>query len=145
MSLITSPAAQSDLFSGRDINTVIDSGCLKSVGGEKSAAALAFALVVDFIHRELDFKPFFHSYGPSCSEASLVFAIWDMPNRDLNDKDAVISFYITPGDSFLLLGNNILQKYDQMGDEKVMKIPDNSQELVFPTYMKDRDDGYLRT
>lgn len=144
-SLINSPGAQSELFSGRVINPIIDSGFRKSVGGVKLAAALALALGIDFKLRDLDCQPFIHGYGPPCSKASLVFAMWDMPICDLNDKDEVTPFYITPGDGFLLLDNNVLHKSNQMGYDNILRISKDSHELVFPNYTEDHDDGYLRT
>lgn len=65
--------------------------------------------------------------------------------RDLNDKDAVISFYFTPGDGFLWLGNNVLHKSDQMGKDNVLRIPKGPDDLILPTYTKNGSDGSLRT
>ena len=70
--------------------------------------ALSDALGIDFEIRPLDCEPFYHGYGMKCSEAQLVVGICKLPITDLNGVKASITFYITKGDGFLLLGNSIL-------------------------------------
>lgn len=68
-----------------------------------------------------------------------------MPILDLNDKDAVNSFYFTRGDRFLLLGNNVLHKSNLMGKENILIISMYSYDLVLPAYTEYHENGSLRT
>lgn len=143
-SIITSPGSQFDLFSGKDINLIIYFGCPKSFGPVSSAGALILASGIEFNIRQLHLEPFSDVYGPSFIKASL-FPISEIPIRDLNNKDAVITFYITRGKSFILFRNNSLHKYNQMEKDKILRVPKDSHEFVLLIYTEYQDDGSHRT
>ena len=121
-----------------DPDPILDPGCPRSSGGVQSAAALRISIVIPFKLRKLDCKSFFHGYGMHCSEAEIVFAIWDLPVSYLNGNNILIPFYVTHGSGVLLIGNHLLHQSKMLGNENLLCIPpgvcnlSNSQ-LVFET------------
>ena len=62
-------------------------------------------------------------YGMHCSEAELTIAVWDMPVKDVSGQEAKIPFYLTLGNGFLLLGNEILHQSRLLGPADLLVIP----------------------
>lgn len=140
MSLISAPGAKSDVMRGQeDPNPIIDPGCPRSVGGKESAEALCRAMGLEFKTRKLDCEPFMHGYGKECSEAELVYAIWDLPIKDMTGIEVKIPFFLTRGSGFLLLGNEICHQSYLLGPENMLVIPPmvrrlSQRQTSFETY-----------
>ena len=140
-SLVSHPGATSDINPRiPDPNPIIDPGCPRSVGGIDCAAALCTALNIQFKLRQMDCEPFLHGYGKDCSDAEVTtIGIWDLPVTDMSGTEAKIPFYVTRGDGFLLLGNEIFHRSYQPGPENLLVIPKgvrdlSSRRLTFKTY-----------
>lgn len=140
--MISSPGANSESFPNQlDPNPIIDVGCPRSVGGIASAVTLCHALNIAFRLEPLDCTPFFHGYGRQCSEAQITIGIWNLPVTDTCGISASIPFYITRGDGFLLLGNEILHSSYLEGPRNILRIPPNvrgisKRELLLPTFFE---------
>ena len=82
--MIAGVGAKSDIVSGfLDPNPVLEIGCPRSVGGIESAAALAISLGIAFSLTTFNCDPFYHGYGPACSDKRLVVARWKLPVTDV--------------------------------------------------------------
>jgi hypothetical protein len=68
-------AGDSSLITRHELAPVLDNGCPRSAGGLENVTALALALNIPLILDNLDFKPFYHKYGETCSDAKLTIAI----------------------------------------------------------------------
>lgn len=109
--LVSLPGENPELLPSRsDPNPIIDVECPRSVGGVVAAVAICQSLGIPFELHPLDCEPFYHGYGKKCSEAQLTVGIWHLPVTDINGREALIPFYLTRGDGFLLLGNEILHQ-----------------------------------
>ncbi len=133
----------------RDPNPLIDTGCGRNVGGIQSAAALCIALNIPLELHPLDCEPFFHGYGTNCSDAKIVFALWNLPLVDLNGTRFDLPFYIVQGDGLLLIGNDAIYKSDLINTKEVLSIPPNvgnlaSVQLTLPIYNVEIE-GIVRT
>ena len=87
----------------------------------------------------MDCEPFLHGYGKDCGDAEVTIGIWDLPVTDMSGTEAKIPFYVTRGDGFLLLGNEILHCSYQLGLENILVVPKgvrdlSSRRLTFKTY-----------
>ena len=123
----------------QDLNPIIDIACPRSVGGINAAARLASAMNIPFKLHELDCEPFFHGYGPSCSDKNLVFAVWNLQITDIYGEDVDLPFYICEGDGPLLLGNHLVHKSMLDGLKNLLIIPPNvaklsKKRIAFSTY-----------
>ena len=142
-------AAPSDILTNaRDPNPIIDPGCPRSAGGVLSASALCQALGIDMELKPLDCTPFYHGYGENCSDAHIVFAIWELPVSDLYGTELRIPFYVTHGDGVLLLGNNVMSKCDLLGSENILIIPpkllsSSPKQIYLPVYTTSSLRSYL--
>ena len=88
---------------------------------------------------ELDCEPFFHGYGPSCADKSLVFAIWKIPVTNLLETSFFIPFYVCEGNGPLLFGNLVYHLRKYSGETQTVSIPPNvggmsEKHLLLPTY-----------
>lgn len=72
--------------------------------------------------RPLHCESFIHGYGRWCNEAQIALAIWDSPNVDMAGTKVKIPFYVTPGDCFPLVGNEILHKSYLLGPQNMLLI-----------------------
>jgi len=104
---------------------------------------------IDLELLSLDCSPFYHGYGPSCSDKKLVFAIWKLPVQDLHGYKASFPFYFTEGSGPLLLGNEILSHSNLLCSENLLAIPHGvcntfRHEIILPTYTAGCDSS-LRT
>lgn len=152
--MIGTRGAKSDVVPGtEDVNPIVDGGCPRSVGGIESAKALCRALNLQFELRDLDCQPFLHGYGKKCSDAEVTIGIWDMPITDLSGNSVTIPLYITNGEGFLLIGNEIVHQSYNLGPKNLLIVPPNvreisSNELTFATYNEnlfDSDKEIVRT
>lgn len=123
----------------KDPNPIIDGGCLKSVGSIQAVGALCEAMGIDMVLRPLTGAPFLHGYGPKCSDAKITMAMWDLDVTDLTGTRVKIPFYVTEGDGFLLLDNEVVHGSDLMNSLNLMVIPPgvgnlSTKKLWFQTY-----------
>lgn len=75
---------------------------------------LCLEMGIQFVVRPLEVSPFWHGYGPQCSDARLTFAMWDLVVTDLGGMRVKLPFFITTGSGFLLLSNDIVHALDLM-------------------------------
>lgn len=148
--MISTPGAYSDIFPAEsDPNPILDFGCPRSVGGIRAACRLASAMNLEFELHDLDCDPFFHGYGPKCSERNIVFSIWKLPITDIYGKEVEIPFYICEGDGPLLLGNEVIHPSNYFGERNMLEVPPNVKGIsptrtYLPTYTHGPPEG-LRT
>lgn len=61
---------------------------------------------------KLDLLPFNNSYSKNGSNSEVNISIWDLPITDLHGIAVHLLFYVLQVNGFLLLGNDIMHKYD---------------------------------
>lgn len=108
-SMIASPRANCDLCPLKEPNQTLDGGFPRSAGGIDSAVAHCEARGINFELEPLESEPFYHGYSKKCSDEQITVGIWRMQITDLKGNLVYVLFYITRGDGFLLLGNEILR------------------------------------
>lgn len=55
-----------------------------------------------------------------CSESELVLRIWDLPVRDMTGIEVKIHLFLTRGNGFFLLGNEICHQCYLFGPKKLL-------------------------
>lgn len=113
----------------------------RSIGGLISTAAICPDLFIEFNLLPLDCESFLHEYGRESSELQMTIDIWKLPATNGNDIKAIIPFYTTRGDGFLLLGNEIVLKSHQLWPESFVRISTgvrniSDQDLHVQTYFE---------
>lgn len=132
---------------------ILSKSCHRSCGCIVYHSIFFQLLDVPFEIESLDCDPIVHGYDKNCNGIKTTIEIWLHLFTDNHDEDVEITFYLTFGDGFLILGNDILNHSFQGGPGNIIHItagaPDvSAEQTYFTTYIactsnKDRGIGRI--
>lgn len=113
---IICPGTSSDIcIEKTDPNPILDPRCPTSIPGSNTASALCKSVGISLEVHPSCCTPLWRGNSHNCQDAERTVGKWYLLVTDHHGSCAEIAFYINNDSDFMLIGNDLLHKSNQLG------------------------------